>query len=328
MSSRTAALLAATALAALPVALPVTPAAAAPAGSTGNTGSASAVTAELDLHVSLLNNAVDVPVELSLNKVHSPAELHGSMLTATVAGVAQPDPVTLVKADIGRSDTHVDAQGAKASVTLANADVHAPGLPLTALLGLEALSSEADCPVDGPPTAKVTSPARLTVLGKPVTLSVYGPTHVAVPGIGSVDMEFSQRTTTSTTAAASALVVKVAVNPLNLNVAKVDGTITVASVSCEKPTGGPSGAATPSAAPSGAPAQGSAQPSTAAQVADASAVATSSGAPSVTPTKHAVPGAELASTGSSGTLPVAAAGAALLVAGGVAVTLGRRRRRD
>lgn len=159
------------------------------------------MTAEVKLHVSLLNNTVDVPVDIALNKVQSPAEHDGSLLAANIDGVAQPGPVTLVKADVGKSVTHVDAQGASASVQLVNADVHAPGLPLTALLGLEALSSEVTCPVDGPPTAKVTAPAKLTVLGRSVTLSLYGPTHVDVPAIGTVDIEFSQRTTTSTTAA-------------------------------------------------------------------------------------------------------------------------------
>ncbi|PYC76986.1 hypothetical protein C7C46_20500 [Streptomyces tateyamensis] len=307
MSSRATVATAVLAAASL-VVLPVLPAAADSPGGGGSAGSARAVTAELDLHVSLLNNAVDVPVNVALNKAGSPAELHGSILTATVAGVAQPGPVTLVDADLGRSDTHVGTDGAKASVTLANADVHAPGLPLTALLGLQALSAEADCPVDGPPTAKVTAPASVTVLGRSVGVGLYGPTHLAVPGIGTVDLEFSQRTTTSTTAAASALVVKVALNPLNLNVAKVDGTVTVASVSCVKP------AATASAKPSSAAA------SPAVRVADAS------GEAAVTPTKSSAPGAELASTGSSTTVPLLATGAALLVGGGGAVALARRRR--
>ncbi|MFE0461378.1 SCO1860 family LAETG-anchored protein [Kitasatospora sp. NPDC058965] len=309
MSSRATVATAVLAAASL-VVLPVLPAAADGPGSGGGTGSATAVTAELDLHVSLLNSAVDVPVDVALNKVRSPAEMHGSMLTATVAGVAQPGPVTLVRADLGRSDTHVGPDGAKASVALANADVHAPGLPLTTLLGLEALSAEADCPVDGPPTAEVTAPARLTVLGHSVAADLYGPTHLAVPGIGTVDVEFSRRTTTSSTAAASALVVQVAINPLNLNVAKVEGTVTVASVSCSKPTGAAATASTP---PSGAP-------SPAVWAADAA------GTPSVTPTKHSAPGAELASTGSSDTVPLLATGAVLLVCGGGGLAAARRRR--
>lgn len=228
-----------------------------PAGAAPEPGSASAVTAELALRVSLLNSAIQVPVDIALNKVQSPAQHSGSVLTATVDGVDQQGPVTLVKADIGKSVTHVDAQGASASVQLVNADVHAPGLPLSTLLGLQALSSEVSCPVDGPPTAKVTAPAQLTVLGKSVTLSLYGSTHVAIPGIGSVDISYSPHTTTSSTAAASALEVSIALNPLQLNVAKVDGTITVASVSCQKP-GGP--ATAPSGSASSAPSSTTAVP--------------------------------------------------------------------
>ncbi|WP_224284832.1 SCO1860 family LAETG-anchored protein, partial [Streptomyces sp. LS1784] len=220
-------------------------------------GKARAVTAELDLDVSLLNKAVDVPVNIALNKVESPAQREGSILTAKVDGVDQQAPVTLVKADVGKSVTRVDAKGAAASVKLVNADVHAPGLPATALLGLEAMSAEATCPVDGQPTADVVAPVKLSVLGKPVAVGLYGPTKVDVSLIGSVSVEFSKKTVTTTTAAASALEVQVEVNPLNLNVAKVTGKITVASVSCEKPSApaaGPSGPATPGTAPTSAPA--------------------------------------------------------------------------
>ncbi|MER7671112.1 SCO1860 family LAETG-anchored protein [Kitasatospora sp. NPDC096128] len=290
---------------------PVQAAPAAPAV-TPSPGKARAVTAELALDVSLLNKAVDVPVDIALNKVETPEQREGSVLTAKVAGVDQAGPVELVKADIGKSVTRVDAKGATASVKLVNADVHAPGLPATALLGLEAMSAEATCPVDGQPTADVVAPARLTVLGKPVTVGLYGPTTVDVPLVGSVSVEFSKKNTTTTTAAASALEVKVEVNPLNLNVAKVTGTITVASVSCEKPSG-PAATDTPSAAPTSAPA---AQP-----VADA------------TTSRAAVPQAavekpeRLATTGGSGATGPLAAGAAALVAGGAAALWATRRRR-
>ncbi|MFJ9696184.1 SCO1860 family LAETG-anchored protein [Kitasatospora sp. NPDC101183] len=271
-------------------------------------GKARAVTAELALDVKLLNNAVDVPVNIALNKVESPAQRDGSVLTAAVNGVDQQRPVTLVKADIGKSVTRVDEKGAVASVKLVNADVNAPGLTATALLGVEAMSAEATCPVDGQPTANVVAPAKLTVLGKSVTLGLYGPTKVDVPAVGSVSVEFSKKSTTTTTAAASALEVHVEVNPLNLNVAKVTGTVTVASVSCEKP-GGPS--VTPSVVPSGTP---SAQP--AADVTTAARAASASAAPE-----------RLATTGGSGATAPLAAGAAALVAGGAAALWATRRRR-
>ncbi|MER7751820.1 SCO1860 family LAETG-anchored protein [Kitasatospora sp. NPDC097643] len=297
-------------------------------------GKARAVTVEVDLDVSLLNKTVDVPVNIALNKVETPAQREGSMLTAKVDGVDQTGPVTLVKADLGKSTTRADARGTAASVQLVNADVHAPGLPATALLGLEAMSAEATCPVDGQPTADVVAPARLTVLGKPVTVGLYGPTNVDVPLIGSVSVEFSKKTTTSSTAAASALEVRVAVNPLNLNVAKVTGTITVASVSCEKPAAPQSQAptATPTVTPTvtsavtattGAPAVQPAVDTTARAAAQAPqaarAVTGAAGQPA--------PGGGLAATGSSGATGPLAAGAAALVAGGACALWGTRRRR-
>ncbi|GAA2097474.1 hypothetical protein GCM10009759_27680 [Kitasatospora saccharophila] len=294
---------------ALTVGLPLSPASAADAGTPAKSGRASAVTAELALDVTLLN-AVNVPVDVALNKVESPAQRDGAMLTAKVDGVDGGRPVTLVKAEVGKSVTKVDDRLATASVKLVDADVHVPGLPLTTLLGLEAMSSEVSCPVDGVPTASVTAPAKLTVLGKSVTVGLNSPTHVDVPAIGSVDVEFAKKTVTSSTAAASALEVKVVLNPLNLNVAKVDGTVTVASVSCEKPV-----AAVAPVAEVSSPA---ASPST-----SAPASASASGQNRAVPKAD---GEELAYTGSSGSTVLAAGGGTLLVAGGAAVWMTRRRR--
>ncbi|MFF2039781.1 SCO1860 family LAETG-anchored protein [Kitasatospora sp. NPDC058170] len=305
-----------------------------PAGSPSapaSPGKARAVTAELDLDVSLLNRTVDVPVKVSLNRVETPAQRDGAVLTAAVDGVDQQGPVTLVKADVGRSVTRSDDKGTAASVRLVNADVHAPGLPATTLLGLEALSSEVTCPVDGPPTADVVAPAKLTVLGKPVTLSLYGPTKVDVPLIGSVSVEFSKKTTTSATAAASALEVQVEVNPLNLNVARVSGRITVASVSCEKPTGPSAPTTAPSSSAPTVPAPTVPAPTGAVQpVADATAPAGRRAVPQAatgSPVGSPAAGGSLAATGSSGsTGPLAAGAVALLAAGGCALLATRRRR--
>ncbi|BFV56740.1 hypothetical protein KCMC57_up18440 [Kitasatospora sp. CMC57] len=263
-------------------------------------GKAAAVTAELDLNVALIGATAAVPVRISLNKVESPASLNGSVLTTKVDGVDQGRPVTLIRADVGRSTTRADATGAAAKVELVDADVRAPGLLGAALLQLEALSAEVTCPVDGPPTAKVNSPARITVLGKAVTLGVNGPTHVEVPGVGAVDVQLSRRTTTSTTAAASALEVALDVNPLQLNVAKVTGRITIASVSCEKPVpaGTPTPAPTPARANRAVPAVASESPG----------------------------GRVLATTGSSGTGTVLATSGALLAVGAAALWTTRRRR--
>ncbi|MFJ2810375.1 SCO1860 family LAETG-anchored protein [Kitasatospora sp. NPDC087271] len=311
--------------------LTVPPAYAAPAAtaspspsSAASPGKARAVTAELALDVSLLNKAVDVPVDLALNKVETPAQREGSLLTAKVDGVDQQGPVTLVKADIGTAVTRIDAKGTAASVKLVNADVHAPGLPATTLIGLEAMSAEATCPVDGQPTADVVAPARLTVLGKPVTIGLYGPTKVDVPLIGSVSVELSKKSTTSTTAAASALEVQVEVNPLNLNVAKVTGKITVASVSCEKPSA-PAAVATPTQAPTSPAPTGTA--ATAQPVADTTTRAVVPQAATEKPGPSEKPAAGLAATGGSSATGPLAAGAAALVAGGAGALWATRRRR-
>ncbi|MFD5437984.1 SCO1860 family LAETG-anchored protein [Kitasatospora sp. NPDC127067] len=289
-------------------------------------GKARAVTAELDLDVSLLNKAVDVPVNIALNKVESPAQRDGSILTATVAGVDQTGPVELVKADIGKSVTRVDAKGATASVKLVNADVHAPGLPTTALLGLEAMSAEATCPVDGQPTADVVAPVKLSVLGKPVTVGVYGPTKVDVPLVGSVSVEFSKKTVTTTTAAASALEVQVEVNPLNLNVAKVTGKVTVASVSCEKPSV-PSTAPTAPTGPATTGTAGTAPAGASAGAPAAQPVADTTTSRAAGPQAAVEKSEKLAATGGSSATGPLAAGAAALVAGGVAALWATRRRR-
>ncbi|MFJ4594084.1 MULTISPECIES: SCO1860 family LAETG-anchored protein [unclassified Kitasatospora] len=311
--------------------LTVPPACAAPAAtassspsSAASPGKARAVTAELALDVSLLNKTVDVPVDLALNKVETPAQREGSLLTAKVDGVDQQGPVTLVKADIGTAVTRIDAKGTAASVKLVNADVHAPGLPATTLIGLEAMSAEATCPVDGQPTADVVAPAKLTVLGKPVTIGLYGPTKVDVPLIGSVSVELSKKSTTSTTAAASALEVQVEVNPLNLNVAKVTGRITVASVSCEKPSA-PAVGATPTQAPTSPAPTGTA--ATAQPVADTTTRAVVPQAATEKPGPSEKPAAGLAATGGSSATGPLAVGAAALVAGGAGALWATRRRR-
>jgi LPXTG-motif cell wall-anchored protein len=324
-----------------------------PARATTGTGTASATTAEVALDVHLLN-AVDIPVDVSLNKISAPASVGGAALTAVVGGGVEHDrPVNLLMAQLGRTEATADARGSHASVTLADAHLHVPGLPLTDLLGIRAVSAEADCPAHGAPTATAQALGDATVLGVQVHLSAYGVTRVPVPGLGEVDLRLSQHATTSDTAAATAVALDVNVNPLALNVAAVHGRIVLADVSCTTgpaggstggssgganggATGGGSGGGTPSAGPSQGLTGGGAGGSggTGGTGGTGATGGGSSGQPSPvaalsSPASAPNGSTHLAETGSSSSTPVIA-GAALVVlgAGGGAVALTRRRRRN
>ena len=303
-------------------------------------GTASATTAGLALDVKLINGAVDVPVDLTLNAVHAPKSVDGSMLTTTIGGVDKGKPLTLLDATLGHSAATVDKHGAHAEVDLVKANISLPGL-LTQLVGLKEVHATADCPVDGRPSADVNILGTLSVLGKGVSLSAAGPTRVSVPGIGIVDLELSKKTVTSTTAAATALELNVHVNPLNLNVAEVTGTVELAAVHCTEGHGG-SG----SGGSGGTGGTGSSAPSTSASMPASSAPggsASSSGAALPPPPQASTSGAasgspavatpaaattNLAETGGGSETPMIAGVALVLVgAGAAAVGTTRRRRR-
>ncbi|MEZ0089409.1 SCO1860 family LAETG-anchored protein [Streptacidiphilus sp. EB129] len=306
------------------------PPAAAPAGAgAASVGTASATTARLGLDVQLLDSAIDVPLSVSLNAVRAPHSVDGSMLRAGVQGVQGGVPQTLLDATLGHSSATADAQGSHAEVDLVTAALTVPGLPGTKLLGLKEVTARADCPVSGQPTARANVLGDLTVLGKTVSLSAGGPTRVAIPGLGVVDVEWSAHSTTSTTAAATALELSVTVNPLNLNVAKVTGSVELAAVSCAEPAGGErSGPAPTRSGAAGAPVPGGAAPG----VAPAAATVSAAVAPAVPGSVSASPQApdtSLAQTGGGSGAPALAGAAAVLSAvgvGGLAVTRRRRRR--
>jgi hypothetical protein len=314
-----------------------------PAHATTGSGTASATTAEVALDVRLLS-AVDVPVDVSLNKITAPDSRSGATLTAVVGdGVENNRPVNLLTAQVGQTDAIVDSHGSRASVTLADARLHLPGLPLTDLLGVHAVAAEADCPVHGAPSATAEALGEVTVLGVHVRLSAEGVTRVPVPTLGEVVLKLSQHRTTSDSAAATAIELDVDVNPLALNVAAVRGKFVLADVACTKgpddggsnggsnggATGGGSdggsGGGTPTAGPSqgmsggsggtGGSGGGSAQPSPVAALS--------------TPPQAPNGSTHLAETGSSGATPVIAGAAVVaLGAGGAVVALTRRRRRS
>ncbi|MBM7088225.1 LPXTG cell wall anchor domain-containing protein, partial [Streptomyces sp. S12] len=308
---RWAVVAAATVLAAGPAAL----AGAGPAQATGEHGSASAAVLRTGLDVALLNKSVHAPLAVSLNAVEAPESAQKTTLTATLDGVHGGKPFSVLRAEVADARASVEGAKAEASTTLAKARVHVPGLPLLSLIELEKVTSKAVCEAGKTPLASATLPGSVTVLGKRVTLTSEGTTEVEVPGVGEVKLELSKTETTSRTAAATALRLQVAVNPAELNVAEVDGTVTLAEAKCEAPAAAEEEqeAAAPESEEKAAPAgqdAGDVQP----QGARAKEAAADE--------------ANLAETGGDSTTPYIAGGAvALLAAGGAAVAISRRGRR-
>ncbi|MEV3856551.1 SCO1860 family LAETG-anchored protein [Streptomyces sp. NPDC050095] len=305
---RLAATAVATALAAGPVAL----AAAGPAAATGDHGGrASAVVLRTGLDVSLLNKTVNVPLKVALNEVQAPASAEKTALTVKLDGVDAGRPVSVLRADVAKARATVDDHRAEGFTQLVHAKVHVPGLPLLSLIEVDQVTSKALCEAGKKPVAESNLLGSVTVLGKKVTLSVGGTTEIKVPGVGEVSLGLSTTSTTSTTAAASALQLKVSVNPLKLNVAEVNGEVTLAGATCEAPK-----PAKPSPAAS-KPAGDSADDIKPQGGKEAAPVAA----------EQAATKSDLAETGGNSTTPYVAGGAiVLLVAGGGAVAMARRGR--
>ncbi|MEU7720877.1 SCO1860 family LAETG-anchored protein [Streptomyces tibetensis] len=283
-----------TALAAGPVALTGV----SPAHATGDHGRASAAVLRTGLDVFLLNKSVNVPLAVSLNDVQAPRSADETALTATLDAVDGGRPFSVLSAEVAEARATTTAAKAEGSTTLAHARLHVPGLPMLSLIEVEKVTARATCEVGRKPFATTGLPGSVTVLGKRVALTAGGPTDVKVPGVGKVRLDLSNTRTTARTAAATALELKVSVDPLKLNVAEVDGTVTLAEATCRTPQ--PESAARPPAEPSTPPADVKPQ-----------------GEPA---------GADLAETGGGSTTPyLVGAAVVMLAAGGGAVALARRR---
>ncbi|MEU3462449.1 SCO1860 family LAETG-anchored protein [Streptomyces sp. NPDC006733] len=223
-------------------ALVVAPAAQAhPSGNAGGTsggrpesGKSTATVLRAGLDVSLLNKTVDVPLNVSLNDVKAPADADETALTAQLAGVDNGKPFSMLRADVATARATADTHKAEGYANLARAEVHLPGLPALSLIRIEAVTSKATCEAGRKPTASATL-AGVWVLNKKITLTATGTTKVAVPGVGEVSLDLSKTETTTRTAAATGLELKVKVNPGNLNVADVSGTVTLVKATCEAP---------------------------------------------------------------------------------------------
>ncbi|MGY0487325.1 SCO1860 family LAETG-anchored protein [Streptomyces sp. WG-D5] len=296
--------LAATAAVTALVAGPAVLAAAGPASATEDRGGKSSATVlRTGLDVSLLNKTVNVPLKVSLNEVQAPESADKTALTARLDGVDGGQPFSVLRADVAKAKATVEGGKAEGLTELAHAKVHVPGLPLLSLIEVGQVTSRATCVAGEKPVAESNVLGDVTVLGKKITLTAGGTTSIKVPEVGEVTLGLSNRSTTDTTAAASALQLKVHVNPLNLNVAEVDGEVTLAEATCETPKAAPE--------PQGEQADTPVKP-----VAEAE--------PATEPKAERQ---DLAETGGNDLTPYIAGGAiVLLVAGGGAVALARRGR--
>ncbi|MFI6643537.1 SCO1860 family LAETG-anchored protein [Streptomyces sp. NPDC050504] len=299
-----------TSVATVAAATAVTVATALPARATeASDGEASAVVLRAGLDVSLLQNAVQVPLKAELNAVRAPkgdrTSAGRTTLTVDLDGVDGGKPFSLLRADVAKATAKADARGAEGHANLVRAKLHVPGLPLLSLVEVEQVTSKAICAAGEKPVAESNLLGGITVLGKRITLTAGGTTRVAVPGVGEVSVDYSRTETTSRTAAAAALRLRVSVNPLELNVAKVTGEVTLAEATCRTPT----------IRKAPAPAKPDVRPQTGTDPVEAK-------------DPKPVPRADnLAETGGSSTTPYLAGGALLLlVAGGATVAVARSRR--
>lgn len=223
-------------------------------------GASTATVLRAGLDVSLLNKTVDVPVNVSLNDVKAPADAKETALTVTVGhGVELGRRITILRAAVATADATTGNGKAEGYANIADAQVHVPGLPLLALVELDAVSSRATCQAGHRPTAS-SHLAGVTVLGRHISLKAIGTTRVDVPGVGQVDLDLTHSVTTSSTAAATALQLKIHVNPLSLGVADVSGDITLARATCRTPHtgGGSTGGSTSGGSANGGSANGGA----------------------------------------------------------------------
>ncbi|MFB7953044.1 SCO1860 family LAETG-anchored protein [Streptomyces sp. NPDC056045] len=229
--------LAALAVAAAPVALLVAAPAHAGGAATRTTGDgkASAVVLRTALDVSLLNKTIDVPLRATLNEVQAPADAKKTALSVRLDGVEGGRPVSVLSADVATSRATVDKHRAEGYSNVVKARVHVPGLPALSLVEVEKVTSRAVCATGRKPVAESNVLGHVTVLGKRVELTASGTTRVDVPSIGDVTLDLSRTSTTSNTAAATALRLKVSVNPLKLNVADVRGEVTLVEATCRTP---------------------------------------------------------------------------------------------
>ncbi|NLU74153.1 LPXTG cell wall anchor domain-containing protein [Streptomyces sp. HNM0575] len=212
------------------------PAHAAPVdGHSQSNGKATATAARADLDVSVAN-AAKVPVRASLNDVQAPQNAEKKLLTAEVNGANKGQPIRLVQADIARSRAKAGADRSSGHVKLVGLKAFAPGLPGTPLVSADLLTATAACAAGEKPVAKADL-ENVTVLGKPVKVDGVGSQQIKLPGLGDVNVSVEQETTKTASGAATALKLSYELNPGKLNVVKASGDVVLSEATCETPKG-------------------------------------------------------------------------------------------
>ncbi len=321
MPRRLAATLVATALTAGPAVL----LGAVPAHATGDhgpaRGTADAVVLRTGVNVGLLNKTLDVPLNVALNEVHAPASAGKTALTVKLDGIDHGRPFSVLRADAATARATADRRKAEGYANVVRAKVHLPGLPLLSLIEVQQVTAKAVCEAGTRPRAESNVLGTVRVLGQKVTLTAGGTTKVKVPGTGEVRLDLSKKNVTSKGAAATALDLNVSLNPLKLNVADVQGRVTLAKATCTTPrgkapeqggSGGTSGGQT-SGGSSGGQTGGGTEPA---------------GGKDTEVTGSGTRTQNLAETGGSSATPYLAGGAALLLAAGAGSMVFARRRRS
>ncbi|MEU8785257.1 SCO1860 family LAETG-anchored protein [Streptomyces sp. NPDC048637] len=311
MPRRLAATLVATALTAGPAVL----LGAVPAHATGDhgpaRGTADAVVLRTGVNVGLLNKTVDVPLNVALNEVHAPASANKTALTVKLDGIDHGRPFSVLRADAATARATADRRKAEGYANLVRAKVQLPGLPLQSVIEVQQVTAKAVCEAGTRPRAESNVLGPVRVLGQKVTLTAGGTTDVKVPGVGQVRLDLSKKNVTSKGAAATALDLNVSLNPLKLNVADVQGRVTLAKATCTTPRG-----KTPEqGGTSGGQTGGGTEPA-------------GGKGTEVTPAGSGPSTQNLAETGGSSATPYLAGGAALLLAAGAGSMVFARRRRS
>lgn len=278
-------------------------------------GTASAFVLKTNADVSLISGTAKTSLDLTLNEVSAPegtGSADETLLTATLEGVHGGKPFEVLRAEVANARASKDADGTEAETKLVDAEVNLPGLTQP-LLAAELVTAKAVCAVGEAPTADAKIPGTVTVLGEKTELTAEGTATVEVDGVGTVKLDLAKREVTDSSAAATALDLNVSVDPLALNVAAVEGTVTLAHAECTTPAGtDTTGGATEGAT------EGDSGGDSGGAGGDAGATEG--------PTTQTGDGPDLAETGGdSSTVYLAGGAVALLGAGGAALYLARRR---